>query len=66
MCCNHGLAVNLLKSEFYVYETILLEHVINSQEGKMDPSKLETMSKWPIPRKKKEVQSCLGLANYYW
>ena len=31
----------------------------------MDPSKRETMSKWPIPTKKKEVQAFLGFANYY-
>ena len=31
----------------------------------MNPSKLETMSKWPISTKKKEVQAFLGLANYY-
>ena len=64
-CVEHGLAVNLLKSEFHVKETIFLGHVINGQEVKMDPSKLETMSKWPIPPKKKEVQAFLGFANYY-
>ena len=52
---NHGPAVILLKGKFQVHETIFLEYVINSQEVKMDPSKLETMSKWPIPTKKKEV-----------
>ena len=31
----------------------------------MDPSKLETMSKWPIPTKKKKVQAFLDFANYY-
>ena len=31
----------------------------------MDPSKLETMSKWPIPTKKKEVQAFFAFANYY-
>ena len=31
----------------------------------MDPSKLETISKWPIPTKKKEVQEFLCFANYY-
>ena len=31
----------------------------------MDPSKLETMSKWPIPTKEKEVQAFLGFTNYY-
>ena len=64
-CVEHGLAVNLLKSEFYVKETIFLVHVINGQEVKIDPSKLKTMSKWPIPTKKKEVQAFLGFANYY-
>ena len=64
-CVEHGLAVDLLKSELYVKETIFLVHVINGQEVKMDPSKLETMSKWPIPTKKKEVQAFLGFANYY-
>ena len=64
-CVEHWLAVNLLKSEFHVKETIFLGHVINCQEVKMDPSKLETMSKWPIPTKKQAVQALLGFANYY-
>ena len=64
-CVEHGLAVNLLKIEFHVKETIFLVHVINGQEVKTDPSKLETMSQWPIPAKKKEVQAFLGFANYY-
>ena len=59
------LAVNLLKSEFHVKETIFLVHVIYSQEAKMDLSKLESMSKWPIPIKKQKVQAILGFANYY-
>ena len=64
-CVEHGLAVNLLKRKFHVKETIFLVHVVNCQEVKMDTSKLETMSKWPIPTKKKEVQVFLGFANYY-
>ena len=64
-CVTHGLAVNLLKSEFRVKETIHLVHVINRQEVMMNFSKLETMAKWPIPTKKKEVQGFLGFANYY-
>ena len=60
-----GLTINLLKSKFHVKETIFLAHVINRQVVKMDPSKLETMSKWPIPTKKMEVQAFLGFANYY-
>ena len=64
-CVDHGLAVNLLKSEFHVQETIFLGHIINGSEVRMDPDKLKTISEWPIPTKKKEVQSFLGFANYY-
>ena len=64
-CVKHELAINLLKSEFHVKGTIFLGHVINGQEVKIDPSKLETRSTWPIPTKKKEVQAFLGFAKYY-
>jgi len=64
-CVQHGLAVNLSKSEFHVKETIFLVHIINGSQIQMDPTKLETMSKWPVPTKKKEVQAFLGFANYY-
>ena len=65
LCIDHGLAVNLAKSEFHVQQTIFLGHIINGQQVQMDPSKLETMCKWPIPTKKNEVQAFLGFANYY-
>ena len=62
---EHGLVGNLLKREFHVKETIFLAHIINGYEVKMYPWKLETMSKWPIPTKNKEVQAFLGFANNY-
>ena len=64
-CVEYGLAVNLLKSEFHIKETIFLGYVINGQEVKMHHSKLETMSKWPIPTKKKKVPGFLVFAYYY-
>ena len=64
-CINHGLVVNLTKSEFHVHETIFRGHIVNGSQVQMHAAKLETMSKWPVPTKKKEVQAFLGLANYY-
>jgi len=64
-CVEHGLAVNLPKSEFHVKQTLFLGHIINGQQVQMDPAKLEVMAKWPVPTKKKEVQAFLGFANYY-
>ena len=63
-CVKQGLAVNLLKSEFHIHVTILLRHVINSQEVKIDLFKLATMSKSSILIKKKEVQAFVAFANY--
>ena len=63
-CVNHGLAVNLTKTEFYVHETIFLGHILNCSQVQMDPAKLEIMYKWPVPTKQKEVQAFLGLRNY--
>ena len=60
-----GLAVNLTKSEFDVHETIFRGHIVNRRQVQMDLAKLETMSKWVVPTKKKEVQALLGFANYY-
>ena len=60
---EHGLAVNLLKSKFRVKETTFLGHVINGQHVKLDLSKLEMMSKWPIPTKTKEVPAFFGFTN---
>ena len=64
-CVEHGLAASLLKSEFHVPETIFLSHVSNSQEAKIDPWKLKTMTKLPILIKKKEVQGFFVFATYY-
>ena len=55
LCIQCGLAVNLHKSEFNIHKTVFLGHMINGQQIQMDPSKLETMSKWPVPTKEKEV-----------
>ena len=38
---NNNLAINLAKSEFYVYETTLLGFIINGKEIKMNCKKLD-------------------------
>ena len=31
----------------------------------MDPDKVDAISKWPVPQSKKELQTFLGLCNFY-
>ena len=42
-----------------------LGHIINGSDIRMEPEKIETIKNWPIPSRKKQVQSFLGFANYY-
>ena len=43
----------------------MLGLIIGPEGIKMDPSKVKAIVDWPYPKKVKEVQSFLGLANYY-
>ena len=60
---EHELVVNLVKSKFYLHETIFLKHVTNGQKVNIDLSKVQSMFKWLSPAKKKEVQIFLDFAN---
>src|SRR5258706_12387461 len=64
-CLDHGLAVNLEKSEFHKKKVKFLGYVINGTEIKMQEEKVNAIQNWPTPTKKKQVQAFLGFANYY-
>ena len=42
-----------------------LGHIIGHGTLKVDPIKIAAISKWPLPKFPKELQSFLGLANYF-
>ena len=60
-----GLYAKLSKCEFEVQKTTFLGHVISNQGISMDPDKVKSILEWPIPTTVKEVQSFIGLCNYY-
>ena len=39
--------------------------IVSENCVEMDPIKVEGVSKWPVPKKKKDVQSFLGFTNFY-
>ncbi|KAI3818632.1 hypothetical protein L1987_12447 [Smallanthus sonchifolius] len=53
------------KCEFWLTEVQFLGHVINMNGIQVDPSKIEAISKWEIPKSPTEIRSFLGLAGYY-
>ncbi len=60
-----GLYAKLEKCEFCVPFLDFLGHRISSDGILMDPKKVSSILEWPIPNNVKELQSFLGLANYY-
>ena len=60
-----GLYAKLEKCEFCVPFLDFLGHRISSEGIFMDPKKVSSILEWPTPKNVKELQSFLGLANYY-
>ena len=60
-----GLKLKPKKCEFFRSEVTYLGHLVTSKGLMVDPSKIERVQSWPVPRTLKEVRSFLGLAGYY-
>ncbi|GJT95251.1 putative reverse transcriptase domain-containing protein [Tanacetum coccineum] len=53
------------KCEFWLQEVRFLGHVVSSDGIYVDPSKIEAVKNWKIPKTPSEIRSFLGLAGYY-
>jgi len=60
-----GLTLNPKKCEFLKKEVKILGHIVNETGIMPDNDKIESVKKFPTPRKVKDIQSFLGLANFY-
>jgi RNase H-like domain found in reverse transcriptase/Reverse transcriptase (RNA-dependent DNA polymerase) len=62
---QHRLYAKRSKCEFGVTQLSFLGHIVSAAGLQVDPSKVDTITKWPIPIQVKDIQSFLGLCNYY-
>ncbi len=62
---KHKLFLKAEKCEFEVLETEYLGVIISEGSIRMDPVKIKGILDWPVPTKKKELQSFLGFTNFY-
>ena len=62
---ENNLFVKPGKCFFKVREVEMLSLIFGPDGIKMDLKKVEAITAWPVPTKVKEVQSFLGLANFY-
>ncbi|GKB13898.1 putative reverse transcriptase domain-containing protein [Tanacetum coccineum] len=59
------LIAKFSKCEFWLQEVRFLGHVVNSDGIHVDPSKVEAVKTWKVPKTPSELRSFLGLAGYY-
>ena len=59
------LYAKLSKCEFWLSEVSFLGHVISKNGIVVDPTKVEAVSQWEVPKNASKIRSFLGLAGYY-
>ena len=64
-CLEANLALSHKKCKMMLIEGIVLGHHISSTGIKVDPTKIEVISKLPPPQLQKDVISFLGHVGYY-
>ncbi|WVZ93787.1 hypothetical protein U9M48_039742 [Paspalum notatum var. saurae] len=62
---EHKLYAKFSKCEFWIDEVRFLGHVVSKGGIAVDPSKVNTVTKWKVPEIPKEIRGFLGLAGYY-
>jgi hypothetical protein len=53
------------KCEFWLKSISFLGHIVSAAGVSVDPSKIEAVKEWPVPKSAKEIKSFIGLAGYY-
>lgn len=62
---QYKLKLKIKKSYFLLSQVTYLGFIISSEGLKTDPKKVECINKFPRPKNVKQVQSFLGVCNYY-
>ena len=62
--CKSGLKLNKKKCQIGVESTVFLGHIISSEGIKVDPAKIEAITKMPLPNSVNELQQFLGMITY--
>ena len=60
-----NLTLKPTKCVFAKSEVTYLGHIISHDGIKVDPSKIQAVQSFPLPRNQHDIRSFLGLANYY-
>jgi hypothetical protein len=59
------LYVNLKKCHFLTDSLVFLGYVVSAEGIKMDPSKIEAIISWPVPKSLHDIRSFHGPTSFY-
>lgn len=62
---QNNLKLKGSKCEFFKHEVTYLGHIVSEDGIRTDPSKIEAVKTWPIPKSVKEIRQFLGFTGYY-
>ena len=62
---KHKLYLKASKCFFEQRSVDYFGTIVGNGEIRMDPSKVDTVTTWPVPKCKRDVQSFLGFCNFY-
>ena len=60
-----GFQIDIVKSEFFVQETLFLGVIVSTEGLKIDPKKIEIVMNWPVPTNLREMQFFIRFYNFY-
>jgi hypothetical protein len=62
---KYQLQAKISKCQFVRKEITFVGHIVSAEGIKPDPSKIEAIKSWPVPKSTTEVRSFVGLCSYY-
>ena len=62
---EHNLKLKASKCEFFRNQVVYLGHGVSEEGIQTDPSKIDAVKSWPIPKNTQDVRKFLGLTGYY-
>ena len=62
---EHNLKLKPSKCEFFRNQVVYLGHVVSEEGIQTDPSKIDAVKSWPVPKNTQDVRKFLGFTGYY-